>query len=126
MNAKKGAKPEEPARLIFEPGATVIHNLTKQEGTLLRTAKKGSWVVQFGTMKMTVKEKDVSLVKSAGEKLTAQVSYQIISDDTQKDNHIQYDMFAGNKPLFELKLLGLRSDEALKILERQLDLLVFL
>lgn len=115
----------EPEKLEYVPGAKVVSLTTKMEGILLRKEKKDLWSVRFGSMKISVREKELKLVASAETApLRASVSYDLIPDDerTKSDNGIQYDMFQGNKPLFELRLLGLRGDEAIKLLERQLDL----
>ncbi len=121
-NFKK--KQQESIPLKFEAGAKVIAKSSKMEGTLLREEKKGMWSVQFGSLKMTVKEKDLKLVGAPENVMTADVSYDLVSDRENKNNFVQYDAFPDNKPVFELRLLGMRCDEGIRLLERQLDLCV--
>lgn len=107
------SKPENTPsqKLEFIPGATVIAGSSKQKGILISSEKKGMWSVQFGSIKMTLKEKDLILVQNQ-QNNTPSVSYDLISTTETQES----------KPAFELRLLGMRTDEALKALERQLDL----
>lgn len=99
---------------VFEPGATVTAGSNQNEGILIDEVRKGVWNVQFGSVKMTVKQKDLKLVSGAAateaKKLNADISY-----DFDSSGEIE-------RPVFELRLLGMRSDEALKALEHQIDL----
>ena len=104
-------KSEEERPLVFEPGATVTAGATRNEGVLIDLARKGVWNVQFGSVKMTVKEKDLHLVKSSNStKITPDVSYDLQSSTAEEH------------PVFELRLLGMRSEEAIRALEHQIDL----
>ena len=104
-------KTEEERPLVFEPGATVTAGATRNEGVLIDLARKGVWNVQFGSVKMTVKEKDLHLVKSSNStKITPDVSYDLQSSTAEEH------------PVFELRLLGMRSEEAIRALEHQIDL----
>lgn len=100
---------EEEKPLVFEQGAEVIHSLTKTKGLLIENVKKGLWTVQLGSIRMKVKEKDLTL--SPPSKTKSSVSIELANNS-----------FGQSKPEFELRLLGLREEEALKALERQLDL----
>jgi DNA mismatch repair protein MutS2 len=93
----------------FAPGVDVYIGEAKRRGTLVREAKKGQWIVAAGTLKMTVKEAELSAVpvQGSGRKVSVEV---------------QADMDGADTPAFELRLLGMRHDEAMKALERQLDL----
>ncbi len=95
--------------LEFIPGAEVIHNITKAKGTLIEQARNGSWSVQMGSIKMTFKEKDLTLIQSSALRAT-------VSIELAKNTEGQ------SKPEFELRLLGMREEEAIKALEKQLDL----
>lgn len=97
------------ANLIFAEGAEVLHNLTKTKGTLISSPKKGLWSVQLGSIRMNIKEKDLTLIKPAA--LRATVSVELAKNAEGQA-----------KPEFELRLLGMREEEAIKALERQLDL----
>ena len=104
-------KSEEERPLVFEPGATVTAGATRNEGVLIDLARKGVWNVQFGSVKMTVKEKDLRLVRSSNStKITLDVSYDLQSSTAEEH------------PVFELRLLGMRSEEAIRALEHQIDL----
>lgn len=59
---------------------------------------------------MTVKERELTPVKKAEH--SAAFSYSVDLAEENKDA----------RPAFELRLLGLRAEEAIKMLERQLDL----
>ena len=76
------------------------------------------WSVQFGSVKMSVKQKDLQLTKGTGE-LKADVSVEM-SGSMVAGNYI-YEKSV-ERPVYELRLLGMYSDEALKALEHQIDL----
>lgn len=97
--------------LKFEPGAEVIFN--RQTGTLISLVKNGVWAVQFGSIKMNVKEKDLHLVKN-GIPVSTKTN---VSVELNGSSYISTE-----KPVYELRLLGMRMDEAIKALEKQLDL----
>lgn len=84
----------------------------KREGILLHKEKNNEWLVQFGSMKMKVKEK---LIQPVPEKNQGQKSVVVIE-------RIKADTDVKEKPVFELRLLGMRYEEAMKALEKQLDL----
>ncbi len=96
--------------LVFEPGAAVTAGAARNEGVLIDLARKGVWNVQFGSVKMTVKEKDLKLVRSSSKPLAPDVSYDLQSSTKEE------------RPLFELRLLGMRTEEAIHALEHQIDL----
>lgn len=108
------------APLTFAPGATV-RTATGTTGLLIEQAKKGVWQVQFGSIKMQLKEKDLKLVQGAQASASAENSYKPdisieLADDASNGIY--------ERPVFELRLLGMRADEAVKALERQIDLCV--
>ena len=65
---------------------------------------------------MNVKQKDLTLIKSKKE-LKPSISIDLVTDgnDGVTDK-------AGARPVFELRLLGMHVDEAIKALEKQIDL----
>ncbi|MDR3283863.1 MAG: Smr/MutS family protein [Treponema sp.] len=75
-----------------------------------------SWVVQAGSLRLTVKEKDLSPV---GKKRESRAVPPLVTIDFAESGAGQ-----GGEPAFELRLLGMRQEEAVKALERQLDLAV--
>lgn len=109
-SSKKTVVYEKPFIPKFEPGARVIAGATKNEGVLIEETRKGVWQVQFGSVKMTVKQKDMELSLKQPMAITPDISYEI-STETESE-----------RPVFELRLLGMRADEAIKSLEHQIDL----
>lgn len=101
-------KKSAPQKLEFAPGAEVLAGSGRVRGTLLHEEKKGTWLVQLGSVRMSVKEKDMQLVKPA----QAKADYSVELNNTDSNG----------SPVFELRLLGLREEEAIKALQRQLDL----
>lgn len=98
-------------KLSFEPGALVIAGSNRNEGVLLEKSGKNAWQVQFGSVKMTIKEKDLRLVERKSDvELKPSVSIDLASGDEPE------------RPVFELRLLGMRSEDAIHALEHQLDL----
>ena len=63
-------------------------------------------------MTITMKEKDLKLVR--GSSSTASVSYDFETDSDSSGNR--------EHPVFELRLLGMHAEEAVQMLEHQLDL----
>ena len=106
----------------FQPGARVISKTTGIEGTIIAKGKKGAWQVQFGSMKMAVKEKDLKLSAKQDENLTPDVSFEVSSPSLVNGNYI-YEK-EKERPAYELRLLGMYSDEAVRALEHQIDLCV--
>lgn len=112
---------DEPKELLFEPGAYVVAGTNKNEGVLIEETRKGVWQVQFGSVKMTVKQKDLRLVRKADNKLTPSISIDLASEEV---GGMLINEKSTPRPVFELRLLGMHSDEAIRALERQLDLCV--
>ena len=108
--AGSGKAPVEEEPLVFAPGATVTAGATRNEGILIDLARKGVWNVQFGSVKMTVKEKDLKLVRTGSKQLAPDVSYDLQASTKEE------------RPLFELRLLGMHTEEAIHALEHQIDL----
>ena len=100
----------------FKEGASVISASTKTEGVLVKEEKKGLWLVQFGSLKMSVKQKDLILIPNKKE-LKPSIQIDLLRD--QNDGVVNKEH---EKPVFELRLLGMHVDEAIKALERQIDL----
>lgn len=107
---RKNAKKERPA-LEFKEGAEVLAGSGRIKGTLIHKEKEGVWSVQLGSVKMSIKEKDMQLITPSP--LSAKrADYSVELNDTDKNG----------TPLFELRLLGMREEEAMRALQRQLDL----
>lgn len=92
------------------PGVEVYVGDAKRRGTIVREAKKGQWIVATDSIRMTVSETSLSAVPvkpDAVRKVSIDFHAEMGGDET---------------PAFELRLLGMRHGEAMKALERQLDL----
>lgn len=85
-------------------GDAVYSDHYKMEGVVLHFEKKGKALVAFNNITLTLPIKDLRLIKKKEEKST--ISYHFIKDDS---------------PIFELKILGLRSNEAIKALNDHFD-----
>ena len=109
---------DEP--LVFKEGAFVIAGNNQNQGVLVKEERKGVWQVQFGSLKMSMKQKDLKLIRKS-ENLSPSVSYELAGYDAGTDFIIEKDT---PRPVFELRLLGMHADEAIKALERQIDLCV--
>lgn len=105
---------EKTEELSFVEGAIVQAGQSQNEGVLICQERKGVWSVQFGSIKMSMKEKDLRLV---GKKtsLNPSISIDLVSENgiTQKEKE---------HPVFELRLLGMYAQDAIKALEHQIDL----
>lgn len=105
-----GVSSPESAKLPdLAPGIEVYIGENRRLGVLVREEKGGKWIVATGQLRMTVRSEEIQAVplRPGMEKNRIEVHTEMGSDDS---------------PVFELKLLGMRHDEALKALERQLDL----
>ena len=105
----------------FAEGLDVFYK--DRRGTLLREQGRGTWVVAFGTLKLTLKQKELVLAPVA--KRTASVSLEL-APEAVDDGGIKGASFGIVQPsaAFELRLLGMRYEEAMKALEKQIDLAV--
>ena len=122
-----------PAPLVFQEGATVATLKGNRTGTLLRSSGKNSWLVQVGSLKLTMKEKDLRLLQPLERSPAGMVEYSLVesrdsgSGETKnlfpevQDRSFVKDS-SQERPVLELRLLGMRSEEAIKALEHQLDL----
>jgi DNA mismatch repair protein MutS2 len=89
-----------------EPGIEVLVGTSRRRGLVLRSAKKGSWVVELGALKMTFPERELSPVAPSA---------------TPKAEITIMDLAPGAPAAFELNLRGMRLEEALDALRRQVD-----
>jgi DNA mismatch repair protein MutS2 len=79
----------------------------KRRGTVIREAKKGAWVVEIGSLRMTMAEAELIPLAPSREELKPLISQVDLAGDTQAR--------------FELSLRGMRLEEALESLRRQID-----
>ena len=115
---KVSQKIASSASLCFCPGARVKAG-NGSEGILLEQAKKGAWQVQFGSIKMQMKEKDLKLIQGVDADNSVPLKADVSIELAESSSNGIYE-----RPVFELRLLGMRADEAVHALERQIDLCV--
>jgi DNA mismatch repair protein MutS2 len=109
--AMKGdCAPAAAAPAAFAVAMEVLAGPSKQRGVILQADKKSfngnSWIINTGSMRMSLPEKD--LVPAAPSKAAQPADWSA-------------DLDAANNAVFELKLLGMRLDEATDALRRQID-----
>ena len=120
---KAGVTVLEP--LEFKVGSYVIAGANRNEGVITEASGKGRWVVQFGSVKMTMKQKDLKLIRKENKELTPSITVDLAGEYVSSGS-ADYGNLVTEKisprPVFELRLLGMRSEEAIKALEHQIDL----
>lgn len=113
---------------VFQPGAMVRYKGSAKPARIVEAGKKkNSWVILAGSMKMTVQEKDLELVKAAD------------AADASGRVHVEYEQNSGGgtevsgsrsrgrsasqtvHPSLTLDIRGRRLEDALKELERFMD-----
>ncbi len=110
-SAEKKNMPEP----VFEAGVFVRSITSGSEGVIVSRQSSGVWLVQFGSIRMPVKERNLEVLRGRGAVMSPTVSVDMCPvSDSGKDTM--------PRPVFELRLLGMRSEEALRALERQVDL----
>ena len=101
----KRTKPRSKPRIM--PGAEVLAGEYRRRGTVLRADKKGSWIVEIGSLKMSFQEQELIPLTPSTE-----AKKPIISTP---------DLVSSANPQFELSLRGMRVEKALETLQHQLD-----
>ena len=91
-------------------------------GTIVHKDKKDTWIVAFGNLKMPCKESNLSFAPVRLENFKPSVSVEL--SQNIDNGGIEGASFGkgAEKAQFELRLLGMRYEEAIKALERQIDL----
>ncbi|MDR1869606.1 MAG: endonuclease MutS2 [Treponema sp.] len=99
-----------PPAAGFAAGMEVFAGQSKQRGVIVRAGKKSakgdSWIVKIGSLKMSFPEKD--LIPASPVKTTVSPSWAA-------------EYGASGDAVFELKLLGMRLEEATESLRRQIE-----
>lgn len=104
----------------IKTGMDVFVGKSRSRGFVVDSPKKGFWNVTVGSMKMLVKESDIVI---APQQTSPSVSVEVAKDSSfVQDGRITYVTSQDENPVFELRLLGMRYEAAMKALERQLDL----
>ena len=104
------------ARPPLAEGTEVLITSRNMRGTVIRQEKDDAWLVQVGSLRMSFKEKDIAPAAPAPQQKPS-MSVELAAENVLFDPDS-----AAEKPVFELRLLGLRAEEAIQRLERQLDL----
>ncbi|HOX48612.1 MAG TPA: Smr/MutS family protein, partial [Spirochaetales bacterium] len=99
-----------PAPLVLEEGAAVLVNPGKKRGVVLRRAKKGYWLVETESIRLTVPESKLELVPEA-----AAAKMQVAVELAPRGEG------GRTTAAFELDLRGFRLAEALEAVEKQID-----
>jgi DNA mismatch repair protein MutS2 len=88
------------------PGAAVLVGERKRRGKVIR-AEKGLWLVETGSLRIAVEEKDLAPAPPATEERRPLIETAELSGSA--------------RACFELNLRGMRLSEALETLQRQID-----
>ena len=91
----------------LRPGIDVLVGAFKRQGRIIREDKKGFWVVEIGSLRMTMKDEELIPIKAQPREMQPQIA----SLDLAADTHAH----------LELNLIGMRLEEALETLQRQID-----
>ena len=116
--------PENNTKLSYPDGfaENVDVLLNGRRGTIIRQDKKESWIVQFDGLKMSVSQKKLQLAPLVENK--PKISIEIAAN-TDSGGIPGADFSGSNETaVFELRLLGMRYEEAMKAVEHQMDLAV--
>jgi len=126
QSGKPGAK-TTPAHkktgTVFKVGTEVYTPHSKMRGIIAGKGKKGEWLVQTGSMKISCKEEDLHPVyphksRPAPASFEAPAfSLELVQSETQTACTT-----AASGTSFELRLLGMRLEAALKALEKHIDM----
>ncbi|GHV22203.1 endonuclease MutS2 [Spirochaetia bacterium] len=102
------SQPVPPAQQQeFKAGGVVLAGDKNTRGILRRRAKNGAWVVEVGSLSMTYPEKDLIVVAADSK--------------PQKNISVTVDYTSNIKPVAELNVRGMRLQEALETLQKQID-----
>jgi DNA mismatch repair protein MutS2 len=89
----------------FKAGRAVLVGKNKTPGVLKRRGRNGMWVVEAGSVTLSVPETELTPVKASRPQTPA----------------ISIDLAPTAKPVFELNLLGMRLEDAVEALDKQID-----
>ncbi|MDR2730597.1 MAG: endonuclease MutS2 [Treponema sp.] len=94
----------------FKEGMEVYAGPSKQRGTILRRDKRGrsSWIVETGSLKVSFNEKDI-------------IPAAPVPNGRQKSATWAAELETAPGPVLELRLLGMRLNEATDSIRRQID-----
>jgi DNA mismatch repair protein MutS2 len=98
------------ASRVVAPGGQVLIGSGRKRGTAIRKAKKGYWVVETESVRLTLSEAELVPVEDAP---TAKLSVQVELAPRGEGG--------STRAVFELDLRGFRLSEALDAVEKQVD-----
>ncbi len=105
------AKPAAPGTAaVLAEGQAVFIGPARKRGVIVRAGRKGQWVVETGSLRLTVSEGELELDGSGYEAKT-QVAIELAPRG--EDGRV--------RAVFELDLRGKRLTEALEAVEKQID-----
>jgi DNA mismatch repair protein MutS2 len=90
---------------VLAPGVEVLAGAKRRRGTIVKAGKRGSWIVEIGSLKISFPPEELSAAVS-GEK---------------KGITISSDLNGEPRARMELNLRGMRLEDALLALQRQID-----
>ncbi len=94
----------------IEPGTEVYVGENRQKGEVIRLLKNNKFLVLTGSLKIEVSKNDIYVIKGKSKK-----------DKKIKAEVLHHDLNKSDKPVFELDIRGLRVEEAIARVERQID-----
>jgi len=97
-----------PGRI--EPGLRVLAGKSRIEGRVVRAAKEGHWIVETGSMRLTLPEAELQPLADLAEAKTS-VAVELAPREAT----------GRSVAVFELDLRGYRLAEALEAVEKQID-----
>ncbi|MDR2104116.1 MAG: Smr/MutS family protein [Treponema sp.] len=92
---------------VFDAGIEVLAGEYKRRGRILRPDKKGGWIVEIGSLRMSFPEEELLPLPP--------------SEEEKKPFIAAADLAASSQVQFELSIRGMRLPEALDTLRRQID-----
>jgi len=96
----------------IKAGTKVYIKSCKRTGEIIREEKKGKWLVAIDNLKITINENDIEICENQTEIKLSKPIVTLIADSNSNPA----------SPSFELRLLGMRGEEAKKALRTQMDL----
>ena len=105
-------KYKAPQNPDLREGTRVIVKSLNRNGELIREEKKGKWLVAVDNLKLTIAEDNIEACENQEKLKLSKPIVSIISDTSAPSS----------RPSFELRLLGMRAEEAQKALQDQMDL----
>jgi DNA mismatch repair protein MutS2 len=105
---------EKTTDAAFEPGMEVLTVHSKQRGIILRLDKKTSsgniWIIKTGSLRMSIHEKDLIQAQPQVQPVQKAISASWAAE-----------LGSSNDAVFELKLIGLRLENALNAMRKQIE-----